>query len=235
MCETTPANLAARRCARRPKSLRRQIVLVGFALMCASVVRMSQLSRAVADDGPQPASFSQPRQRIDDLADQSTQLRIALQAEPIVPGIRQQAPGPDQAVPQVPAGPPVPPGKPDAFGPGQVRLPLLDSSGKPIGLTPQPSPQVLEKFNQYVERTIDPQNTLDLIQGRPRLLVLKQAPVRIQIADENVASYTLIAETEVSIVGNSIGSTVLNLVVPRSANGCAPDGAQLSGARAARP
>jgi pilus assembly protein CpaC len=62
-----------------------------------------------------------------------------------------------------------------------------------------------------VERTVDPDNTLDLIQGRPRLLVLKQVPTRIQIADETIATYTLISNTEVSVVGNEVGTTILNM------------------------
>ena len=169
-----------------------------------------------AQEVASPPSLYQPRQRIVDLSDSAApQLRLALQPEQIAPGPRPPAPVGDQppAAPGAAPAQPLPPIKPDVFAPEQVRLPLLDSGtgGKSVGSTPTPSPQVQEQFRQYIDRTIDPQNTLDLIQGRPRLLILKQAPVRVQVADENVASYTLIAETEVSVVGNSIGSTVLNL------------------------
>ena len=36
------------------------------------------------------------------------------------------------------------------------------------GTTPHPSAAVLGRFKQFVDRTIDPENTLDLMQGRPR-------------------------------------------------------------------
>jgi pilus assembly protein CpaC len=93
------------------------------------------------------------------------------------------------------------------FGSGQVRLPLLGSAGT----TPHPSGAALERFKQYVDGTIDPENTLDLVQNRPRVLVLKQAPMRVQLADEQIASYTIVTPTEISIIGNRVGSTVLNL------------------------
>ena len=70
---------------------------------------------------------------------------------------------------------------------------------------------MLDRFKQFVDGTIDPENTLDLMQGRPRVLVLKQSPLRVQLADEHVASYTIVTTTEISIVGNHVGSTVLNL------------------------
>jgi pilus assembly protein CpaC len=98
-----------------------------------------------------------------------------------------------------------------AFGPGQFRLPLLGTATPPSGVTPHPTGAVLERFKQFVDGTIDPENTLDLMQGRPRILELKQSPMRVQLADEHVASYTIVTPTEISVVGNHVGSTVLNL------------------------
>ncbi len=98
-----------------------------------------------------------------------------------------------------------------AFGPSQVRLPLLGGITSAAGTTPHPSSATLERFKQFVSGTIDAENTLDLMQGRPRVLVLKQAPVRVQLADEQIASYTIVTPTEISIIGNHVGSTVLNL------------------------
>ncbi len=87
----------------------------------------------------------------------------------------------------------------------------MDAANLPVGVTPRPTPQQLKQFGQFVEKTIDPETTLDLVQGRPRLLILRQTPTRVQIGDENIASYTLITDHEVSVVGNAIGSTILNL------------------------
>jgi pilus assembly protein CpaC len=84
-------------------------------------------------------------------------------------------------------------------------LPLL-----PLGSTPQPSAEVQAKYEKYIDRTIDPENVLDLIEGRPRLMVFKQIPFRVQIADPAIADYQQITEREFSVVGQKIGTTVLN-------------------------
>ncbi len=102
------------------------------------------------------------------------------------------------------------------FGPGQARL---QSMAAPAGVTPKPSPKVQAEFAEFVDGLVDPQNTLDLIVDRPRLLVLKKVPSRIQIADEEVAAYTLISNQEVSVIGNKVGSTILNLWFNNEADG----------------
>src|SRR5262249_676335 len=62
-----------------------------------------------------------------------------------------------------------------------------------------------------VENFIDPENNLDLIVGRPRLMNLKESPFRVQIADEFFMTYNLITARELSLQGVHVGSTVLNL------------------------
>lgn len=93
------------------------------------------------------------------------------------------------------------------FAPNQVRLPLLGGAG----VTPHPSKSTLEHFKEFVTGTIDPENTLDLVQGRPRVLVLKRSPLRFQIADDHIATVLPITPTELSIAGVHAGSTILNL------------------------
>ena len=106
-------------------------------------------------------------------------------------------------------------GQPGPFEPSQVRLPLLGSAGT----TPHPSAATLERFKEFVAGTIDPDNTLDLVVGRPRVLVLKQAPLRTQIADPRTVSYTIITPTELSVLGHQVGSSVLNLWFADPASG----------------
>ncbi|HEV8068132.1 MAG TPA: pilus assembly protein N-terminal domain-containing protein [Planctomycetaceae bacterium] len=106
-------------------------------------------------------------------------------------------------------------GQPGPFEPSQVRLPLLGSAGT----TPHPSAATLERFKEFVAGTIDPDNTLDLVVGRPRVLVLKQAPLRTQIADPRTVSYTIITPTELSVLGHQVGSSVLNLWFADAATG----------------
>lgn len=95
--------------------------------------------------------------------------------------------------------------------PARVRLPLLGDSTLPLGQTPTPSPETLQQYARYVDGTIDPNNTLYLVLGRPRVVVLKESPVRIQVANPRVADFELITETQISLAGLEQGSTVLNL------------------------
>ncbi|MCS6977852.1 MAG: pilus assembly protein N-terminal domain-containing protein [Gemmatales bacterium] len=102
-----------------------------------------------------------------------------------------------QAQPQQPARPA------DALS-GKTRLPVL-------GIAPKPDVQTLEKYKPFVQEVVDPDNTLDLIQGRPRLIILKQVPVRVQIANPDTADWELITDRELSVLGKEQGTTVLNL------------------------
>ncbi len=101
--------------------------------------------------------------------------------------------------------------------------------GAVLGGVPRPNAEVLREFNQFIDRTIDPENVLDLIVGRPRLLIFKESPRRIQIAEPpraaqggagaraggaaggRIASFTLITEKELSLMGEAPGTSVLNL------------------------
>ncbi len=102
---------------------------------------------------------------------------------------------------------------PSPFREDRVRLPLL-----PYAATPKPNEQTREKFAKYVDRTLDVENVFDVVEGRPRLLLLKQPPLRIQIGDEDVADYQLVTETEISVSGKTSGTTVLNLWFADPAN-----------------
>jgi pilus assembly protein CpaC len=145
--------------------------------------------------------------------------------------LRAQIPGLPELVerPNVPTGTPlasqVPPGKDmngtlptlpsprtvPPFGPGQVRLPQLGDHPTVMGKMPHPTKETLETYGKYVKELIDPAVTLELFSGRTRLMVLKEAPKRVQIADESVACFTLLKPQEVSLLGRNVGVTVLNL------------------------
>ncbi|MCS6853093.1 MAG: pilus assembly protein N-terminal domain-containing protein [Gemmataceae bacterium] len=146
---------------------------------------------------------------------------LTLAGEPVIPTVNLQSETP--TTPTAPPAPPKssteppakevapPPRRLEGFPSGAVRLPRLPGEPAPIGTTPKPTPKVLKEFEEFIAGTIDPQNTLDLVVGQPRLLLLKQAPRRVQIADDKYASYTLITEKELSILGRDVGTTVLNL------------------------
>ncbi len=96
----------------------------------------------------------------------------------------------------------------EGFREGQPRLSRL---GSVLGKTPIPSQKDLEEYNRFINEVVDPKNTLDLVQGRARLVVLKETPKRLQVADESVAGYNLVTPKEITILGKSVGTTVFNL------------------------
>ncbi len=80
-----------------------------------------------------------------------------------------------------------------------------------LGTTPVPTERERAEYNKYIDRIIDPRSTLDLVANRPRLMILKQPPRRIQMGDERIATCNLLTPTELSIAGRQLGSTVFNL------------------------
>jgi hypothetical protein len=93
--------------------------------------------------------------------------------------------------------------------PSYVRRPA--TSPGILGTTPVPTERERAEYNRYVDRIIDPRMTLDVVMNRPRLMILKQPPRRVQMGDERVATCNLLSPTEVSLSGQQPGSTVLNL------------------------
>lgn len=87
-------------------------------------------------------------------------------------------------------------------------LPMV---GKQFGGTPKVTPEVKERYKRFVASFVDPENTLDLVQLRSRLMLLKEAPKRVQISDETVVSSTIVSPQEVSLTGKKVGTTVLTL------------------------
>lgn len=105
----------------------------------------------------------------------------------------------------------------DIFAP-RTRLNLLDSA---IGSTPKPDEKTLDKYRNLVESIDDPDNTLELVIGRPRILQLKQAPVKYQAVDPSVADIELIKESKdraFFVLGKQAGTTVIALFFTDPAN-----------------
>lgn len=94
---------------------------------------------------------------------------------------------------------------------GVGRLQRLPGVPGPLGATPIPGPKDIEEQNRFIQGVVDPKYTLDLIQGRARLIQLKQVPTQTQIGDDAIAEMRLIGQQEITIIGRRIGTTVLNL------------------------
>jgi hypothetical protein len=164
-------------------------------------VNPSQLPNLTKDKFDQPAIL---------VPDPAFQLATAQKDQPVPLPLPQVIPPPGGEKPGVLPQPrplSLPP-----FGMDQVRTPLLgDAEATPLGATPHPTAQELAEQAKYVDRLIDPANTLDLIQGRARLMMMKATPKRIQVSDETIVGYTVIDNKEITILGKTPGTTVFNM------------------------
>jgi pilus assembly protein CpaC len=131
----------------------------------------------------------------------------AAQVPDKIPPAKDKLPAPAELPKPTPA-----PGLP-GFGPGHVRLPLIGERG-PLGSTPVPTPDDLKEFGQFIEGVVDPRNTLDVIEGRTRLILLKSTPTQTQIADESIAAFNLLGQRQLTVLGKKVGTTVLTLWFP---------------------
>jgi pilus assembly protein CpaC len=100
------------------------------------------------------------------------------------------------------------------FDPSQFRLPTL---GLPYGLgTPEPTPEIKREYGQFVEREISPENTIMVVVGQAKIIVLREKPRRIYVPDETVAGFQIVNDLEFAVVGKKPGKTILNLWFPDS-------------------
>jgi pilus assembly protein CpaC len=79
---------------------------------------------------------------------------------------------------------------------------------------PKPLPAVVKDQNPHVLKTVEPTLTLDLTVGLSKILQFKDAPKRVQMDSEEkagIATYKVITEKELSVMGLKPGRTVLNL------------------------
>jgi len=120
-----------------------------------------------------------------------------------------QPPGPPGELPKLPSAPqPLPLVRP-TDPPAEERR--LNALAAPVGATPQPNAETRARYQKYLEQIVDPDNTLDLVLNRDRLLRFKDAPKRVQLGDTGIANLTIIAPKEVTLTGKRIGTTVLTL------------------------
>jgi pilus assembly protein CpaC len=101
--------------------------------------------------------------------------------------------------------------------------PVLPPAPRPAaeptpGATPVASAEVQKEYGQFVTSMIDPQTTLDLVAGRPRVLVLADAPKRVQVGDEKIVGFEQLPPNELVLTPKSVGTTVLNLWFPDPAD-----------------
>jgi hypothetical protein len=77
----------------------------------------------------------------------------------------------------------------------------------PFGAGAAPPEQPAEKEQAYVGEFVGPDETLDLVQGETRLLVLEAQPTLVQMTDsQKVATYSLVSPKQISVGDKSPGT-----------------------------
>jgi pilus assembly protein CpaC len=96
-------------------------------------------------------------------------------------------------------------------------------AGEPVpGAAPVASAEVQKEYGRFVTSMVDPETTLDVVVGRPRVMVLADEPWRVQIGDDSVVGHEMLAPNELSLNPKAVGTTVLNLWLPDQADGGKP-------------
>ncbi len=89
--------------------------------------------------------------------------------------------------------------------------PRLETLDEHAPCPPPPSPEALRRYQRYIGPMLEPEYTMDLILRRPRLLELNEVPIRVQSGDETILNTRIISPREISLIGQNVGSTTLNI------------------------
>ena len=95
--------------------------------------------------------------------------------------------------------------------PWETRLPR---GSQPTRALPDPSPRTLANARRYVASEINPELSLPLVLGRPKILQLAEVPTRIFLADESIARSEILdrqSGRQLALTGKQVGTTVLTL------------------------
>ena len=89
---------------------------------------------------------------------------------------------------------------------GQVEmLPAVNAASTVDTLPPA------EASDRFLIERVDPQRSLEIILGQPTVLRFAVPPFRDQIGDSEIADVLNLTESEISVTGRKVGTTVLNV------------------------
>src|SRR5438128_43567 len=104
---------------------------------------------------------------------------------------------------------------PAAATPPITQIHHASSAAQPPQSDPPPAPvdESKNKLNRYIGGFIDAEIPLEMVVTRPRVMTLKEEPLRVQVGDEKLLSCAMIGkgQRELQLKGEQVGSTVLNL------------------------
>ncbi len=98
--------------------------------------------------------------------------------------------------------------------PAPEPIPRVQGRLPPELILPAPSPEAIAKANRFIAEEINPELPLPLAIGRPKILRLSQTPMRIYLADEEIATSELMDQQtgrELAVTGRQVGTTTLTL------------------------
>lgn len=170
------------------------MVLSGF---CGAAQAQAPTPMAIPQVGVVPESIGKP----DMMRFQPPQALPAMTYPPLTPVQAEEKIAPKVADPKALPAP----------RPYTEERPRMNRMSSTLGKTPQPTPEDFAVQQAVVEGVIDPMFTLDLIEGRARIINLKEIPTQIQLADEGTATFAQLNPRQLSIVGRRTGTTVFNM------------------------
>jgi pilus assembly protein CpaC len=110
---------------------------------------------------------------------------------------------------------PPPSGGPAAASRTSNRLPYQPRLPSDLPTDPQTTPESIRHMERFIPKIIDPQQDLNLIVGRPRILSFAEwatkPQIRLYLPDENIVRWDILSDTEIAIVGLKPGTTVLTI------------------------
>jgi len=92
----------------------------------------------------------------------------------------------------------------------KIRMPSLPTV---LGRTPTPTKEDLNQLN-VTSRCLEPRMTIDIIEGRSRLTLLKTNPSEIQLADESILGHNVLSPKQWVLQGRKVGITTITLWFP---------------------
>jgi pilus assembly protein CpaC len=180
------------------------LLLIGLTTMVVSATAQPAIEAPTPENAPLPLRVAE----LPPLPEMGHESPLALQNGLQPPEKLPQAP---EKLPNEPKSDvPMPKGQ---FPEGSRMSSLPEVSGV-LGQTPRPTAEQLKISNQFIQQVIDPAYTFDIIVNRTRIILLKETPSKIQVADESLISHNLLEPKQMLVNGRRVGSTVMTLWFP---------------------
>jgi RNA polymerase sigma factor (sigma-70 family) len=91
-----------------------------------------------------------------------------------------------------------------------LRLQVLPDSAPKEMIEENPEKRS-KTFQKYIQHIVDPSAAVRMPVGQSRLFILKEMPKRIQVVDDDIASFTFLVDKQFILEAKKAGKTIVNL------------------------